>query len=526
MQNRGGTRWDSITFTTPPNTYNMAVMRIRTSDGVCDYGAFTEGNIFQSDAFTHVSIDPRGNPHFMGNFRQSIGVPGDIEFANTGLTSPDFFILKWGLPCTDTLNSLNTPEAPDALIATAFSSTDINVEWHNNATYRLGFKLYRSPNGLSNWQQIATLPHDVFTYNDGGLTPATPFWYKVTAYTTGGESAFSNIDSATTFGSVCSASITRTNADSVFTFNANPTGFGNLSYQWSRNGLNFSTAATPSLTLSTPGTYSICVTVTDAANCTATDCDTVIITPFVCNASLSHTNADSLYTFTASGTGTAPLSYAWSSNGTAISGSATAQQIIDLPGTYNVCVTITDANSCQSSDCEVITIAAPPVCSTAVSYTKTDTTYSFSTVNTGTGPFSYQWSNNGSNFSTAATPSISTNAAGNYNVCVTVTDANNCTATDCDVIVISSVVGFQKLVNTVFPNPATTHIQMLLSSDREQTAEFSAIDSKGAVLGERSLHFHYGKNLHNVQIGDWPAGTYTLRVTGGTINWTGRVVKE
>ncbi len=226
LQNIQYTSWDGIVLNTPGNVYDMTMLKMRTSDGVVESSTVASGNIYEFDKFTHSAIDPRGNPYFMGNFRQSIGVPGDIEFANTGLTSPDFFILKWGLPCTDTLNSLNTPEAPDALIATAFSSTDVNVEWHNNATYRLGFKLYRSPNGLSNWQQIATLPHNVFTYNDGGLTPATTYWYKVTAYTTGGESAFSSIDSATTFGSVCSASITRTTTARGDTFTAHPPGFG------------------------------------------------------------------------------------------------------------------------------------------------------------------------------------------------------------------------------------------------------------------------------------------------------------
>lgn len=524
LQQRGTVVWDSVTMVTPANQRRMAIVKLRASDGFAENNEFTEGNIYQSDQFNEVKIDPQGNPYFLGEYRQSIGVPTDTIYANGGLNSPDFFILKWGLPCTDTLNSLNSPEAPDALIATAYSSTDVNVEWHNNATYRLGFKLFRSPNGTSNWQQIATTGPNTFSYNDGGLTPATTYWYKVLAYTTGGESAFSNIDSATTFGSVCSAAITRTNADSVYTFNANPTGFGSLSYQWSNNGSNFSTTASPSLTLSTPGTYSICVTVTDAANCTATDCDTVIITPFVCNASLAYTNADSVYSFVATGTGTAPFSYAWSNNGTAFSGGVNAQQILDNPGTYNICVTVTDANNCQSSDCEVIIIAAPDTCSSFISFTVSGGLHTFSATNTGTAPFTYEWVNNGTAFSAAATPSI-TLSAGSNNVCVSVTDANNCKSTDCELVLISNI--SEALISEVelFPNPFSAVLYVGVASSEQAEVLVTIHDLSGREVMREKRSITSGKNLLTLNTQQLSQGVYELNISGEGQKWRGKIIK-
>jgi hypothetical protein len=57
----------------------------------------------------------------------------------------------------------------------------------------------RSKNGKGNsFSQLATVGANVTTYSDTGLNRATTYYYRVRAYNAGGNSAYSNIASATT----------------------------------------------------------------------------------------------------------------------------------------------------------------------------------------------------------------------------------------------------------------------------------------------------------------------------------------
>jgi len=522
----GTVTWGANSLVNPPGgVYKLSIHKLRGSDGVAEYSSFTAGDIQQGDEFTHFDKDQRGNPYFMGNFRFTVGVPGDTVTANLGSISPDFFILKWGLPCTDTLNSLNKPSAPQNLIATATGQTTINVTWQNTATYRLGFNLYRSPDGLTNWQQITTTAHNVYNFTDINLSPNTTYWYRVAAYTSGGESPFSNIDSATTFGLVCSSNITRSNTDSVYTFQANASGSGNLSYQWSNNGTGFSTAASPSLTLGTPGNYNICVTVTDALGCTTTDCETVIINAFTCNTTVNFTNTDSAYSFTTTNTGTGPFGYVWSVNGSNAGTAPTLNQNLGAAGVYNVCATVTDANNCQSSDCVQITITAPAVCSTDITYTNTGSSYQFSTANIGTAPYTYEWTNNNTAFSSSASASI-TLSTGSNNVCVSVTDANNCKAADCEVVVISAIAEQQIEEVEIYPNPVKDQLYVGIAVAGVDQCQVRLYDLSGKVVLDEKRYLQQGKNLLLLNLLNKPSGIYQLVISTGTEKWKGKVVKE
>ena len=55
----------------------------------------------------------------------------------------------------------------------------------------------RSSNGKS-FKQIATVGANVTTYANTGLSGSTKYYYRVRAYNSKGDSAYSNIASATT----------------------------------------------------------------------------------------------------------------------------------------------------------------------------------------------------------------------------------------------------------------------------------------------------------------------------------------
>src|SRR5207249_2597879 len=91
----------------------------------------------------------------------------------------------------------NAPASPTGLLASAASSSQIDLAWTDNANNETGFKIERSPDNLA-WSQIATVAANVATYSNTGLTPNTTYYYRVRATNTGGDSAYSNTASAAT----------------------------------------------------------------------------------------------------------------------------------------------------------------------------------------------------------------------------------------------------------------------------------------------------------------------------------------
>lgn len=205
-------------------------------------------------------------------------------------------------------------------------------------------------------------------------------------------------------------------------------GMPNYSYLWSDG------PTTQNRTGLTAGTYT--VTVTDARGCTATLTETINL---LSNISLSSTQTNiscagsnnGSISVTAVGTNP-PFNVAWSGPangnpaGDEIAASGQTYVISGLaPGTYTV--TVTDDQGCPA------TLSRTIVQPTALTASATPTGYlcfgetgAISlAVSGGTGARTYSWTGPGG--FTATTQNISGLLAGMYNV--TVTDANNCTAT-------------------------------------------------------------------------------------------------
>lgn len=150
--------------------------------------------------------------------------------------------------------------------------------------------------------------------------------------------------------------------------------------------------------------------------CTGTAMDAVLISKsdVTCNGA-----ANGTITITLNG-GLAPFTYNWSKDNTP--GFSNQQNPVNLsPGTYSLLVT--DANG-TTDTINNITITEPPLLSATASGTSVKCFNGADgsatvTVNGGTSPYTYLWSN-GSNL-----PDIGNLGAGNY--LVTVTDANGCT---------------------------------------------------------------------------------------------------
>ena len=261
-----------------------------------------------------------------------------------------------------------------------------------------------------------------------------------------------NISLQVTNSNGCSKTLTRTNYVSIITgvhavftnstplgcsapetisFQNQSTGTGILSYQWLFGDGGTSTAATPTHTYSTAGTYSVQLIVTNSNSCT----DTAVHANSI-NIGIVHANFTMPLTactgtpFNIINTSTpAPISVIWTF------GDATGSTVIspvktyNAPGTYPVKL-VSNFGGCRDSLTKNILVYpkpaagffANPLVSCSVPVTVNFT-------NTSVGAVSLQWLFGDGGTSTAPGPSHTYSAAGNYNVTLIATNADGCTDT-------------------------------------------------------------------------------------------------
>ena len=203
-----------------------------------------------------------------------------------------------------------------------------------------------------------------------------------------------------------------TQSTGSITLGAPVNGTAPYNYLWS-NG-----ATTTSLSNLAPGTYKY--TMTDANTCASTDSIVIaaVNVPFTVNATGSLTSCTSnTGTVTAAvSAGNSPYTYSWSNN-------STANPITGL-GAGNYPVTVTDAHGCTTSASGSVTTPNGPSATDVVTnigcYGDSTGTITV-TVNGGTAPISYAWSNTATSLNLTGIP------AGTYNLVIN--DANNCSFT-------------------------------------------------------------------------------------------------
>jgi uncharacterized repeat protein (TIGR03806 family) len=88
--------------------------------------------------------------------------------------------------------------APSGLNAAAVSSSQISLAWADNGDNENAFRVERSADGTTGWLEIASIAPDVTTAIDSGLQPAQTFHYRIRATVPSGDSAVSEVASATT----------------------------------------------------------------------------------------------------------------------------------------------------------------------------------------------------------------------------------------------------------------------------------------------------------------------------------------
>lgn len=93
------------------------------------------------------------------------------------------------------------PVGPSALLATPLSSSQIQLNWSDNANNETGYQVQLKPTVGGSYTVLANLSANATSTVAGGLSPSTGYTFRVRAAGSGGTfSAFSNEASATTQG--------------------------------------------------------------------------------------------------------------------------------------------------------------------------------------------------------------------------------------------------------------------------------------------------------------------------------------
>lgn len=80
------------------------------------------------------------------------------------------------------------PASPSGLLATPSSTSQIDLVWVDNAVGELGYKVYRSTDGVA-YVEIDDIAPDSESYADTTVVAGTTYWYQVAAYNGSGESS-------------------------------------------------------------------------------------------------------------------------------------------------------------------------------------------------------------------------------------------------------------------------------------------------------------------------------------------------
>jgi hypothetical protein len=306
-----------------------------------------------------------------------------------------------------------------------------------------------------------------------------------------------------------SVAVNNSNGPSLTLLKTNPTCFnsdnGSISasvtggsqpytYLWSNGGSG------PQLQNQGAGTYTVIVT--DNSGCQATQ-QTTLIQPDALTFNSTTNNvtcngAGNGSIILQAGGGTGPYSYLWSKDNLSNS------TISNLSGGIYT-VTVTDSKSCTAVDqFTVIEPAALDVSATATGSNNTDNGTSSAAVTGGTPPYNYLWNNS------QTTSSINNLAPATYTV--TVSDRNGCLGT-ATATVVSGISDVSDIISnvTLFPNPASDQLNIVVQMDHTRTLQFKVSDITGKLI-YADVQTANGNLSRKLDLSAYPSGVYILEV--------------
>tara|TARA_B100001564_G_scaffold86773_1_gene70512 strand:+ start:131 stop:1090 length:960 start_codon:yes stop_codon:yes gene_type:complete len=164
----------------------------------------------------------------------------------------------------------------------------------------------------------------------------------------------------------------------------------------------------------------------------------------------------------------------------------------------------------------------------------------------GTGPFSYNWVFGDGNTSNLQYPTHVYNQVGDYNLCLTYSDANGNSSTYCDTVTISSRNGFtlnvidESQIATlgiekmeiisgikIFPNPINNQSYIEINTNQNLETFISYLDYTGKVIKSQKINLFKGLNKIPINSEELNSGIYFLNINYGDqkLNKTIKIIK-
>ena len=287
----------------------------------------------------------------------------------------------------------------------------------------------------------------------------------------------------------------------------------------------------PTHTYLNAGTYTICLKITTANNCTNTLCKTITIAnPTNCTAYFNYLNNGSVYTlhsYPQTGAGDSVIRHIWYfGDGDTLAGNNAIPTHTYSVGTYQVCLKIITASGCTSNYCRSLVVATDSTCKAVFTFSSsspTDRLINFfsgtSSTTPGTAITTRIWSFGDGDSLSGNLINVQHvySGAGTYNVCLTIISPNGCTNKVCKTVTISK---FCKAKFTVSPSPTVPPIgnDALFNSSTSEVATGDSIISRTWLFGDgTSLGGNVVSPIHNFV----NSGTYTVCLIIGSAKGCG-----
>ncbi|MEM7036196.1 MAG: T9SS type A sorting domain-containing protein [Bacteroidota bacterium] len=265
---------------------------------------------------------------------------------------------------------------------------------------------------------------------------------------------------------------------------------GGGTYNWS-NGLGSGSAHT----VMPNATTTYVVTVTDNHGCKATD--DVTVTVFALPAAMISGDTVMCAGDSVTLIGSGGTTFAWSTG-------ANSPAITVSPGTFTLyALSVTDANGCTGSASHSVLVNALPA-------TPVITQLGADLITTAAA--TYQWTINGVPIPGATSQSYTPQQNGQY--AVVVTNAEGCSGTSdpFPFTFVSVAAEMESLDMQLFPNPASAQVGVRLTGNMLEGGRIVAMDMTGKVLTAVPVAPWTGRQEINLQVRQWAAGMYLLKL--------------